>query len=72
MPSSLKKIQTDITKEFATSNIAKINLNITNYRKETSDVEYQLTSTEMPPQCTVTQAKEIVDKHLKEWKTNRV
>ncbi len=69
MPPSLKKIQNDITKALASANI-KLNFNITSYQEGTSDVEYSLTSTHLPLECIVTQAKEIAaDAHLKKWKT---
>jgi hypothetical protein len=67
MPPSLEKIKSDIANALATAGI-KLNFNITNYREETSEVEYSLTSTLLPLECTVTQAKEIADAHIKKWK----
>jgi hypothetical protein len=68
MPLRLLKNENEITEALATANI-KLNSRITNYHKEALDVEYRLSSTQMPLPCIVMQAEEITEKHISNWKS---
>ncbi|MCW4017203.1 MAG: hypothetical protein NWF00_00735 [Candidatus Bathyarchaeota archaeon] len=67
VPQNLKKAEQEIAQELAQSNI-KINFKIVNYRQDNSDLQYRLTSTQMPLPNTERQAREIIDRYMKKWK----